>query len=507
MSDKKNTRGTSVITKNTQELRTKKDEKQDRNFYIKCAIVVIALLVAFVLCFLYSNQDIRKGLTAVTVDGEKFSATDLDYYYATVLNQYSAYFSYLGVDASQSLDAQQYSEDQSWADYLRSEAVTALTQVASMYHEAMDNGYEISDELQQQIDDYSASIDEYCQSNSITREQYLQTQYGAKMTDEIFMKHLTMVFVSSDYASDYQNNHEYSDEEISTYYDEHKQDIDLANYEVLTVNADYTGIEGTTEGSADETPEYTDAQTKQAMEAAKETANAFLDRVNSGEKLSDIGDEFGSNYYSAKTDASYSSYSSYAFNDWVFDESRTNGEASVVKDEANNCWYVVVMGKRYRPDYNTVDVRHILIAPEKNTLSADDEGYDAETETNNAAAKEKAQDVLNKYLAGAHTADAFGELAKEYSSDSNASEGGLYTQVYKGQMVDAFENWCFDANRNPGDTGIVETTYGYHVMYFQGENLPYWEVRCINGLYSDWQDSIYDGANAKVHTFGLKAVG
>ena len=139
-----------------------------------------------------------------------------------------------------------------------------------MYHEAMDNGYEISDELQQQIDDYSASIDEYCQSNSITREQYLQTQYGAKMTDEIFMKHLTMVFVSSDYASDYQNNHEYSDEEISTYYDEHKKDIDLANYEVLTVNADYTGIEGTTEGSADETPEYTDAQTKQAMEAAKE---------------------------------------------------------------------------------------------------------------------------------------------------------------------------------------------------------------------------------------------
>ena len=49
MSDKKNTRGTSVITKNTQELRTKKDEKQDRNFYIKCAIVVIALLVAFML--------------------------------------------------------------------------------------------------------------------------------------------------------------------------------------------------------------------------------------------------------------------------------------------------------------------------------------------------------------------------------------------------------------------------------------------------------------------------
>ena len=53
----------------------------------------------------------------------------------------------------------------------------------------------------------------------------------------------------------------------------------------------------------------------------------------------------------------------------------------------------------------------------------------------------------------------------------------------------------------------METTYGYHVMYFQGEDLPYWEVRCINGLYSDWQNGIYDGANVKVHTLGLKAVG
>ncbi len=505
--EEKKTGADSVLTKNTREMREKKDKNQDRKFYIKCGVAVVALAVAFVLCFLYNNDNIRKGMTAVTVDGEKFSATDLDFYYHTTLNQYSTYLGYLGVDINQDLDNQMYSEDESWGDYFRSEAVTALKQNVSMYHAAMDAGYEVTEEVQKKIDDFSASIDSYCENSAMTREQFLQSQYGDKMTNDIFMKHLTMMFVSSAYADDYQKNHEYTDEDLTNYYNEHQNDIDLASYEVLTVNADYTGIEGTTEGSSDETPEYTAEQTAKAMEAAKETANAFLDRVNSGEKLSDIGDEYGAQYYSNKEDVSYSSFTDYAFNDWVFNADRENGEASMMEDSNKNCWYVVVLHDRYRPDYDTVDVRHILIAPEENTLSSDDEGYDAETAKNKAAAKQKAQDLLSEYLAGSRTEDAFAELAKENSTDSNASEGGLYTQVYKGQMQSSFENWCFDSSRKAGDTGIVETTYGYHVMYFVGTDLPYWQVRCESGLYSDWQNGIYDGATVKEHALGLKAVG
>ena len=86
----KKTGASSVLTKNTREMRDKKDANQDRNFYIKCGVAVAALAVAFVLCFLYSNDNIRKGMTAVTVDGEKFSATELDYYYHTVINQYGS---------------------------------------------------------------------------------------------------------------------------------------------------------------------------------------------------------------------------------------------------------------------------------------------------------------------------------------------------------------------------------------------------------------------------------
>ena len=35
-------------------------------------------------------------------------------------------------------------------------------------------------------------------------------------------------------------------------------------------------------------------------------------------------------------------------------------------------------------------------------------------------------------------------------------------------MVPTFNDWCFDSSRKTGDTGVVESDYGAHVMYFVG---------------------------------------
>ena len=60
----------------------------------------------------------------------------------------------------------------------------------------------------------------------------------------------------------------------------------------------------------------------------------------------------------------------------------------------------------------------------------------------------------------------------------SSSNGGLYEDVYPGQMVDPFDEWCFDDARQPGDTGIVKTDYGYHVMYYvsKGEAVFWFEA-------------------------------
>ena len=192
---------------------------------------------------------------------------------------------------------------------------------------------------------------------------------------------------------------------------------------------------------------------------------------------------------------------------WLFDDARQAGDSTVLEDADNSYYYVLLFHDRFREDYNTVDVRHILIKPTETELSSEDEGYDAEVEKNKAEAAKKAQELLNEYRSGPKTEDAFAALAKENSADSNASEGGLYTQVYKGQMQDSFEDWCFADGRKAGDTGIVETTYGSHVMYYVGEDLPYWQVRCINSMNTQWETDIYEGATIKEHALGIKAIG
>ena len=120
-----------------------------------------------------------------------------------------------------------------------------------------------------------------------------------------------------------------------------------------------------------------------------------------------------------------------------------------------------------------VDVRHILISPEGGTT--DESGNTVYSDDEWAAAETKANEVLNEWLRKNPDEDGFAVLAEAYSQDpGSASTGGLYEDVYVGQMVAPFEEWCFDASRQPGDYGIVKTDYGYHIMYFVGSDLVWY---------------------------------
>lgn len=129
----------------------------------------------------------------------------------------------------------------------------------------------------------------------------------------------------------------------------------------------------------------------------------------------------------------------------------------------------------------TVDIRHILIKIEElkaeegteTQAEGDTEGEEPKAELIDGytqaawdACLAKANEVLDAWLAGEKTEDSFAELAKKHSADGNAKDGGIYTGVTKGQMVETFDAWCFDLVRKEGDYGIVRTKFGYHIIYF-----------------------------------------
>ena len=132
-----------------------------------------------------------------------------------------------------------------------------------------------------------------------------------------------------------------------------------------------------------------------------------------------------------------------------------------------------------KTDERYVDVRHILISPTSAT------GESTYTEEEWAAAEARANEILNEWLTKNPDEDGFSVLAQAYSVDTgSASNGGLYQNVYVGQMVEPFENWCFEEGRQYGDYGIVKTDFGYHIMYFVSSNLV-WYLTAQQDMMAD----------------------
>ena len=75
-------------------------------------------------------------------------------------------------------------------------------------------------------------------------------------------------------------------------------------------------------------------------------------------------------------------------------------------------------------------------------------------------------------------------------------------------MVTEFNDWCFDESRQPGDTGIVETSYGVHVMYFDSFGKIYRDALVENALrsadYNAWYDATAGDGSYTTSAFGMK---
>lgn len=472
------------------ELEAAKKKKQHKIYAIVGA--VIAVLVAALL--FWDSGIIQRNATAMKVGDKSYTVADLDYYYYTVYNNYyNAYVSYGLIDGDTSLKKQSYSEDQSWYDYFVSTAQDYLTQVSILTSEAEAAGYTLSQDGQDTVESNLQSIKDSCTSNGITMSYYLNYYYGSFMTEKAFIQNMTNTLLANEYADYITNGFDPTDAEIQAKYDEDPSAYDTFEYDAYF-------FKGTADSTTDEdgnTVEPTDEENQAAMDKAKTGADAMLAALESGESdLAAIADEYGATSYSNST-----YFSSYDYGEWL--TSAKAGDSTIV--ESDNGYYVVRLNNRYLDDYALANVRHILIKAET------DDGADTPTEAQMEAAKTKAEDILSQWKAGDATEDSFAALADEYSDDS--AEGGLYTDVTKGRMVQEFNDWLFADGRKAGDTDVIsDSTYnGYHVMYFVGYNdEPYWKEQIRTTLQSDSYDEWYEGLTASYPVsegFGIGSVG
>ncbi len=119
-------------------------------------------------------------------------------------------------------------------------------------------------------------------------------------------------------------------------------------------------------------------------------------------------------------------------------------------------------------------VRHILLAPEGGSIG--ENGQTIYTDDEWEACRVKAQNLLDEFLAGEATEEVFAQLAAKHSLDTgSSSNGGMYEQLTKEtNFVTEYKDWYLAESRKPGDTGLVKSVHGYHIMYFSSSE-PIWE--------------------------------
>ncbi len=440
-------------------------------------------------------------------------------------------------------------------DSMASSTMSQIRQMLILAEYAKKNNITLSDDAKEAIDSYIDSIAEAASSNLYSTAAYIKLMYGAGVNERDIREALEFNYIASEAYEALEKEFEakVTEDAITKYMEEHVDQFYMVDYLSYTFTAELTaaGAEATDEEKAAYEAEKTSLKALAEKLAAAKTADEFkaaaadyivntvasesfdelyakealteapAEDVRKADKanilslvlksltsedevkfeksaddaynnaLAEIFDELCTDAETDYTDLVSEGVYHYdpateedkitEIDKWLFDEATKAGDTKVITSEGDNksTYTAYLLTKESHLDESeTRDIAHILVAFE-NSKPTDEE---------KAAAKAEADQILADYLAGEKTQEAFEKLGNEKTDDSNV----VYEGVTKGQMVEAFENWMFDEARTAGETGIVETEYGYHIMYYIGEGKLVWENTARDGvigeLFEAWLD-------------------
>lgn len=505
--------------KTARQAQQRREEKRNNLLYGLIAAVVVA---AVIISAVWRSGIATRMTTAATIDGQKYTTGEVSYYYQTAyrnfLSNYSYFTSYLGLNTGASLKDQELTESaaamlglsegneaasMTWHDFFLNQALDNMTVIQASLKAADAEGFQNPASVQVQYDDNMAALKSAAASSGISVSQYLKSTFGGGVTEKIYGEQLMRVLRYSAYSTAYRNSLAYSDSELEAVYNADRNSFDHVSYESSSISGAAPAAQDAEGGAVEPTEEESAA----ALAKAQETAQALLDGINAGGKLETLADNYEGATYTLTENGSYSAGS--VMSEWLYDSARKAGDAAVLED--GTVQYVVIFHDRFRDENPTIDIRHILVPLGSATLAQDDEGYTDEQAQLKADAHAKAEELLAQWQSGEATEESFAALAMAESTDGSKYDGGLYTEVYEGRMVAEFNDWCFDASRRPGDTGVVDTQYGAHVMYFSGVNMRRWQSQAADVLrgeaYSAWENSLTEDITVQRNESGLKLIG
>ena len=434
-----------------------------------------------------------------------------------------------------------------YAEYFKKEALETIEQIHNYAAKARELNLKISEEDQAAIDEAVESVSTQESNGTKFSPGYvLVYSYGKGMNLSLYKKYLNDYYLSKAYTDNLTENYvkSVSSEEVEAKFNEapeQYEQVDLRIYG-FKIESDTTDEDGNTVPAVN----TAEVQKAKALEMISRVTDeqSFLSLIQEYCEP-DEAEDFSNPDNSMVRGMDYATIESNMSEEdakWAFSDERQVGDSSVWTT-SSYVYAVYMMKTAYKDEQASATVRHILVqlpedsdetadetvaeavAVEPTTSAAGEEGVteadvpeetvpethyddgiayvgakhdkDAEetvykkTPKTKEEAKEIAESYLKLYNDGEKTEESFAKLADLYSDDTSSTtagggEGGKIDNITTGKTVKPFEDWAFSADRKAGDVEIVESSFGYHIMYFVSRgDYPFWEESVRNAIASE----------------------
>jgi len=463
-----------------------------------------------------------------TVDGQKISIGMYDYYYASIVSYYEQYasYGYYSLDTTKDYSKQYTTDDDgnkiSWQKFFETEALKEVEQITTYYSKALEEGVTLTSAQKKTIDKQISTLKDSASQNDVSLDQYIKANFGTYCSEDTIRIMLEQYYLSANYKGKFKSETKVTDNDVDKYYNDHKNDY--KKIEFYYIASPYDATDDNSKNESIKTAEKIMAKMKDKKSVIALVPEVYSSYIDSQVKSSMEQDstltekkareEAVKSYESNVVTTVSGSDSPFddKMNTWLFsDDTKVGSKKYYIDENAKYIYIVLKTSKASVEEDETYTVRHILVAPESGSNSSSSTSEKTEyTDEQWAAAKKKADSILAKFNKTDKSEYEFAKLAEQYSTDSastssgsNDSFGGLYESVTLGQMVPDFEKWSIDDSRKYGDTGIVKSDYGYHIMFFIND-CPEYQSKIIAQIKSDRLSNMIDKAEIKVHENAIK---
>jgi len=412
------------------------------------------------------------------------------------------------LDLSISLKEQESPYMQSWSEVIREQTESMIKLYIALYLQAMEHDYALTELDKEAVEEEMVRLDMMARMEGVSARALLRSYYGPNITLSGFREIHGMMRLVTRFVREHQESFEFTEEEFEAAYLETPERFDMVTFR-------YFSFPGNMPPSEEDEP--TEEDRAAFRKAQEEKANEFLEKVTTSEAFHALVLEYtdpddmqhhegcdpsdGHTHLPEDEDSLITVPVQELTNmpgeehEFLADNSRKPLEKAMFEDSNGN-FGVFLFVSRARDERQSVDVRHILLRP------------DPETDDPEADAKQRAEALLQEWRDGEATEESFAALASEKTDDAaSIPDGGLYRNINEAtNFVEPFLTWCLDEARQPGDTGIVETDHGFHIMFFvRGQ--PTWRTAAWTVLamarFDQYCDEIIDALTVEIHEDSL----